>query len=161
MTKVSLFIANYGRELRIGVDLRRKEKIEKVMEFAEKMRKVQEKAEVVLKRMQEEMRRQVDREKKEVEKWKVGDRAMLSMKDLVFKEKPVKKLVNQYMGLYIIDKIIFANTVKLRLLILIRIHLVVNVNQIVWYKDQVEEQKKEKIKLVKIEGVEEWEVEKI
>ena len=51
MTKVSLFIANYGRELRIGVDLRRKEKIEKVMEFAEKMRKVQEKAEVVLKRM--------------------------------------------------------------------------------------------------------------
>ena len=44
---------------------------------------------------------------------------------------------------------------------MIRIHLVVNVNQIVWYKDQVEEQKKEKIKLVKIEGVEEWEVEKI
>ena len=33
-------MANYGRELRIGIDLRRKGKIEKAMEFAERMRKV-------------------------------------------------------------------------------------------------------------------------
>ena len=39
-TKVSLFIVNYSRELRIEVDLRRKEKIKKTMEFAERMRKV-------------------------------------------------------------------------------------------------------------------------
>jgi len=39
-TKVSPFIANYRRELRIGVDLRRKGKIEKAIEFAERMRKV-------------------------------------------------------------------------------------------------------------------------
>jgi len=38
--KVSLFMVNYRREIRIEVDLRRKEKIEKVTEFAEKMRKV-------------------------------------------------------------------------------------------------------------------------
>ena len=43
-TKISLFMANYGRELRMGMDLRRKEKIEKVTEFAERMRKVQEEA---------------------------------------------------------------------------------------------------------------------
>ena len=48
ITKVSLFIANYGRELRMRVDLRRKEKIEKAMEFTERIRKVQEKVEVVL-----------------------------------------------------------------------------------------------------------------
>jgi len=47
---VSLFIANYGRELRIRVDLRRKEKIEKAMEFVEKMRKVQKEAETALTR---------------------------------------------------------------------------------------------------------------
>jgi len=47
---VSLFIANYGRELRIRVDLRRKEKIEKAMEFVEKMRKVQKEAEIALTR---------------------------------------------------------------------------------------------------------------
>ena len=39
-TKVSLFIANYDRELRIETDIRRKEKVEKVMEFAKMMKKV-------------------------------------------------------------------------------------------------------------------------
>jgi len=38
--KVSLFIANYGRELRIGADIRRKEKVEKAMEFAKKIKKI-------------------------------------------------------------------------------------------------------------------------
>jgi len=45
---VSLFIANYGRELRMDVDLRRKEKMEKITEFVERMRKVQEEAGAVL-----------------------------------------------------------------------------------------------------------------
>ena len=39
-----------------------------------------------------------------------------------------------------------------------RIHLVVNVSQIVQYREQVEEQK---VKLVEINRVEEWDVEKI
>ena len=39
--KVSPFIENYSRKLRIGVDLRRKKKIEKATEFTERMRKVQ------------------------------------------------------------------------------------------------------------------------
>ena len=42
-----------------------------------------------------------------------------------------------------------------------KIHLVVNVSQIVWYKEQVERQKIEKVKLVEVEGIEEWKVEKI
>jgi len=33
-------IANYSRELRIGVDIRRKENIEKVTEFAKRMKKI-------------------------------------------------------------------------------------------------------------------------
>jgi len=32
-TKVSLFMANYRRELRIEVNIRRKEKVEKIIEF--------------------------------------------------------------------------------------------------------------------------------
>ena len=40
--KVSLFMANYGREIKMGVDLRRKGKMKKAMKFVEKMRKVQE-----------------------------------------------------------------------------------------------------------------------
>ena len=41
-----------------------------------------------------------------------------------------------------------------------RIYPVVNVSQIVRYKEQVKEQKREEGKLVKVEGVKEWEVEK-
>ena len=39
-TKVSLFMTNYGRKLRMGADIRRKGKVEKAMEFAERMKKV-------------------------------------------------------------------------------------------------------------------------
>jgi len=110
---VSLFITNYGRELRMEIDLRRKEKMEKAMEFAERMRKVQEEAGVVLTRVQKEIKRQADRGRKKVEEWKVGDKVMLSTKDLVFKERLVKKLVNQYVGPYIINEVISTNVVKL------------------------------------------------
>ena len=87
-------MANYGRELRVGVDLKRKEKIKKAIEFAERMRKVQKEAEAALMRIQKEMKRQVDRGRKKTKVWKVRDKVMLSMKDLVFKERLVKKLVD-------------------------------------------------------------------
>ena len=79
-------------------------------------------------RIQEEMKRQVDRERKEAEEWKVGDRVMLSTKDLIFKERLARKLVDQYISLYTIDKVVFTNAVKLQLPTLMRIHLVVNVS---------------------------------
>ena len=37
----------------------------------------------------------------------------------------------------------------------------VNVSQIIQYKEQVEVQKKEEAKPIEVEGVEEWEVERI
>ena len=40
------------------------------------------------------MKRQADRGRKEAEAWKVRDRVMLSTKDLVFKERLAKKLVD-------------------------------------------------------------------
>ena len=49
-TKVSLFIANYRRELRMGEDIRKKEKVESATEFVEKMKKVYEEAGVALKK---------------------------------------------------------------------------------------------------------------
>ena len=55
-TKVSPFIVNYGRELKIGADIRRKGKIEKAMKSAERIKKVQKKARVVLRKTQEEIK---------------------------------------------------------------------------------------------------------
>jgi len=66
-TKVSPFMVNYGRELRMEVDIRKKGKVEKVTEFAERMKKVQEEARVVLRKTEEEIKRQADRGKKESE----------------------------------------------------------------------------------------------
>jgi len=45
-------------------------------------------------KVQEDMKRQADRRRKESEDWKKGDRVLLSTKDLVFKEKPAGKLVD-------------------------------------------------------------------
>ena len=67
ITKILSFIANYGRELWMGTDIRRKGKVKKVTEFIERMRRVQEEAGVVLRKVQEEMRRQANRGKQEVE----------------------------------------------------------------------------------------------
>ena len=72
-TKVSPFMANYGKELRMEGDIRRKRKVESATEFVERMKKVHEEAEAALKKTQEEMKRYVDRSRKEMEKWKKGD----------------------------------------------------------------------------------------
>ena len=107
------------------------------------------------------MKRQVNRERKEVEEWKKSNKMMLSTKDLVFKERPAKKLVDWYIGPYLIEKVVFTNTVKLQLPTSIRVHLVVNISWVVQYRNQVGRQKKKKVKLVEVEEVEEWEVKKI
>ena len=65
--KMSLFMANYKRELRMVANIRKKEKVEKVMKFTEKMKRVQKEAGAVLKRIQEEMKWQADRERREAE----------------------------------------------------------------------------------------------
>ena len=160
-TKMSPFMANYGREFRMGRDIRKKGKVESATEFVEKIKKVQEEAEAALKKTQEEMKRYANRGKKEMEKWKKGNRVLLSTKDLVLKKRPSKKLMERYVGPYVIEEVVSSNAVKLRLPSLMRIHPVVNVSWIVRYRKQVKGQKKEEGKLVEVEGVEEWKVEKI
>ena len=160
-TKVSPFMANYSKELRMGGDIKRKGKVESATKFVERMKKVHEEAKAVLKKTQEEMKRYVDRGRKETEVWKKGDRVLLSTKDLVFKERPTKKLMERYVGPYAIEEVVSSNAVKLQLPSSMRIHPVVNVSWIVRYKEQIKGQKKEEGKPVEVEGVEEWKVEEI
>ena len=49
--KVLPFMANHGREIIMGADIRRKGKIEKVTEFVERMKKVQEEAGAILRKV--------------------------------------------------------------------------------------------------------------
>ena len=106
-------MANYGKEVRMGGDIRRKGKVESVMEFAGRMKKVQEEAEAALRKTQEKMKRYADSGRKETEKWKRGDQVLLSTKDLVFKERPSKKLMERYVGPYAIEEVVSSNAVKL------------------------------------------------
>ena len=57
-TKISPFMENYERELRIGANIRKKEK---VTEFVER---IQKQVGAVLKKAQEEMKRQIIKENK-------------------------------------------------------------------------------------------------
>ena len=56
-TKISLFQVNYGREPRIGFDIRKKEKNEKAEEFVREMKERHEEARAALVKLQEEMKR--------------------------------------------------------------------------------------------------------
>ena len=60
----------------------------------ERMKKVHEKAGAALKKAQKDMKRQADKGRKETENWKKEDRVLLSIKDLIFKERLVRKLVD-------------------------------------------------------------------
>ena len=47
---MSPFMANYRKELRMGVDIRKKGKVEKATEFVKKLKKMQEEAEATLRK---------------------------------------------------------------------------------------------------------------
>jgi len=74
------------------------------------------------------MKRQVYKKRRESENWKKEDRVLLSTKDLVFKERLERKLVDQYVGSYTIEEVVSINVVKLQLSTSMRIHLVVNIS---------------------------------
>ena len=74
------------------------------------------------------MKQQADKGRKEVEEQKKSNKVILNIKDLIFKERLVRKLVDQYISPYIIDKIVSTNVIKLQLLTLMRIYLVVNIS---------------------------------
>ena len=48
----------------MGRDIRKKEKVEKATEFVKRLKRVQEEAGVALRKVQEEMKRYVDRKRK-------------------------------------------------------------------------------------------------
>ena len=59
------------------------------------------------------MKRYTDRNRKETEKWEKEDKVLLSTNDLVFKERPSKKLIERYVRPYAIEEVVSSNIVKL------------------------------------------------
>jgi len=162
-TKSSPFQVNYGREPRMSFNIRKKEKNEKAEEFAREMKKRHEEARVALVRLQEEMKRQADRSRKEVEEYRIDDKVLISTKDFSMElmKRAMKKLMEKFIGPYVVKKIVSENAVELELPVPLRIYLVVNVRRIVKYREQVKEQKKIPPPLVEVASEKEYEVEEI
>ena len=96
----------------------------------------------------------MDRNRKKIVEYKVGDKILLSTKNLMWqiRNKEIEKLNKKFVGLYKIKKIISENMVELELPVLMKIHLMVNVSKIALYQEQIERQKKIPSPLVKIDG---------
>jgi len=162
-TKSLPFQVNYGRESRMGFDIRKMRKNEKAEKFAREMKERHEEARAALVRSQEEMKRQADKSRKEVEEYRVGDKVLISTKDFSMEliKKATKKLMEKFIGLYVVRKIVLENVVELELPASLRIYLVVNVRRIVKYQEQVEGQKRIPPPPVEVAGEKEYEVEEI
>ena len=162
-TKILPFKANYGQDLRIGFEGRRKGKYKVVGRFLERMKKIQEEAKAVLEKTQEEMKKFANKRQREEEKYKVGDSVLLSIKNLKWqiKGRRSKKLTEHCVGPYKVKGIVSSNAIELELPKSIKIHSIVNISRVRLYKPQVEGQKKIPPRPVIIEGEKEFEVEKI
>jgi len=139
-TKTLPFKANYGQDPRMGFKMRRKGKYKGAEKFTIKMKEVQEEAKAALGKAQEEIKKYADRKRAEVNKYKVGDLVMLSTKDLKYQmvRRRTEKLIERFISLYKIKKIVLLNAVELELPSTIKIHSVVNVSRIQRYIEQVE-----------------------
>jgi len=134
-TKSSLFKVNYGREPRMGFDIRKKEKNVKAEEFVKEMKNRHEEAKAALVKSQEKMKKQTDRNRKEAEEYRVEDKVLISTKDFPMElmKRTTKKLTEKYIEPYVVKKIVLENSVELELPVSLRIHPVVNVRRIVKY----------------------------
>ena len=118
---------------------------------------------MALGKMQEEMKKHIDRKREEADDYKVEDLVMLSTKDLKYQmvRRRTEKLTERFVGPYKIKRIVSSNAVELELPSMIKIHLVVNVSRIRRYVGQVKGQKKEQPASVIIKREEKWGVERI
>jgi len=60
----------------MGVDIKRKEKEKKTTEFAERMKKIQKETKVILRKVQEKIKQQIDRGRKEVKEWEKRNKVL-------------------------------------------------------------------------------------
>jgi len=156
-TRTSPFKANYGQDPRMGFETRKKGKYAGAEKFIVEMKEIQEEVKAALGKVQEEMKKYVDRKRGEVDNYKVEDLVMLSTKDLKYQMigRRTEKLTERFVGPYKIKKIMLSNAVELELPSTIKTHPVVNISRIHRYVGQVEGQRKKQPAPVIIKGEEE------
>ena len=124
----------------MGFDIRKKGKNEKAEEFVKEIKERHEEVRAALVKSQEEMKRQADRNRKEAEEYRVGDKVLISTKDFSAElmKRAMKKLMEKFIRPYVVRKIVSENVVELELPVSLRVYPVVNVRRLVKYREQVE-----------------------
>lgn len=97
----------------------------------------------MLKNAQKEIKKQADRYREEVEKYKVGNMVLLNTKGLKWQmvRRRIDKLIERFVGPYRIKKVISTNAVELELPEPVRIYPVINISRVHRYREQVVGQK--------------------
>jgi len=131
-TKISPFKVNYGQDPRMGFEGRKKGKYEVAGKFVERIKKIQKEAKAALGKAQEEMKKFMNRRRREEEEYRVGDLVLLSMKDLKWqmKGRRSEKLTEHFVDSYKVKGIVSSNAIELELPKSIRIHPVVNISRV-------------------------------
>jgi len=129
-TKMSPFQANHEQNPRIGFELKKKEKYKGAEKFAERIKNVQEETKAALQKAQKDMKKYADKERGEVEKYRVGNLVLLSTKDLKYQMvgRHIDKFIECFVGPYKVKAIISSNAIELDLPTTVRIHPVINVS---------------------------------
>ena len=161
--KTSPFKVNYRQNSRMGFEMKKKRRYKGVEKFVIKIKEIQEKTKVALEKAQKEIKKYTDRKRAEVNKYKVEDLVIFSIKNLKYQiiRKRTNKLIEKFVGSYKIKKIVLTNAVELKLPNMIKIHPVVNVSRIHKYVGQVEGQRRKQLASVIIEREEKQKVKKI
>ena len=68
-TKISLFKVNNRQDSHMKFEMRKKEKFEKIEEFAIRMKEVHKEAKATLRKSQKKIRKYVDRKRSEIEEY--------------------------------------------------------------------------------------------
>jgi len=129
-TKMSPFQANHEQNPRMGFELKKKEKYKGAEKFAERIKNVQEETKAALQKAQKDMKKYADKERGEVEKYRVGNLVLLSTKDLKYQMvgRHIDKFIECFVGPYKVKAIISSNAIELDLPTTVRIHPVINVS---------------------------------
>jgi len=116
----------------MGFEGRKKGKYEVAGKFVERIKKIQKEAKAVLGKAQEEMKKFMNRRRREEEEYRVGDLVLLSMKDLKWqmKGRRSEKLTEHFVDSYKVKGIVSSNAIELELPKSIRIHPVVNISRV-------------------------------
>jgi len=95
--------------------------------------------------------------------YRIEDRMLLIIEDSMWqmRNKKMKKLIEKFIRLYKIKRIVSKNMVELELLVSMKIHLIVNMSRIAIYQEQIKRQKKIIPLPAEIDGEKKYKIENI